>query len=86
VTAALGGVVRAAGWLAGYGQVVILRHEQGVMTLYAHLSRILVDPGRPVARGAVVGLVGQTGDATGPHLHFEVRLRGAAVDPAPALG
>jgi murein DD-endopeptidase MepM/ murein hydrolase activator NlpD len=86
VIAALGGVVRAAGWLAGYGQVVILRHEQGVMTLYAHLSRILVDPGRPVARGAVVGLVGQTGDATGPHLHFEVRLHGAAVDPAPALG
>ena len=86
VTAARDGVVRAAGWLPGYGRVVVLRHEQGVTTLYSHLSRILVDPGRRVARSATVGLVGQTGDATGPHLHFEVRVRGAAVDPAPALG
>jgi murein DD-endopeptidase MepM/ murein hydrolase activator NlpD len=86
VIAARDGVVEAAGWLAGYGKVVVLRHEQEVTTLYAHLSRILVDPGSPVARGTVVGLVGQTGDASGPHLHFEVRVRGAAVDPAPALG
>jgi murein DD-endopeptidase MepM/ murein hydrolase activator NlpD len=86
VTAARDGVVRTAGWLPGYGKVVQLRHEQGVTTLYTHLSRILVDRGRRVARGTVVGLVGQTGDATGPHLHFEVRVRGAAVEPAPALG
>jgi murein DD-endopeptidase MepM/ murein hydrolase activator NlpD len=86
VNAARDGVVEAAGWLAGYGKVVVLRHEQGVTTLYAHLSRIDVDPGTPVARGTVVGLVGQTGNASGPHLHFEVRVRGAAVDPAPALG
>jgi murein DD-endopeptidase MepM/ murein hydrolase activator NlpD len=85
VTAARAGVVRTAGWLPGYGKVVELRHDQGVTTIYAHLSRIMVDPGRAVARGTVVGLVGQTGDATGPHLHFEVRVRGAAVDPAPAL-
>jgi len=85
VTAARAGVVRMAGWLPGYGKVVELRHEQGVTTLYAHLSRIMVEPGRTVARGAVVGLVGRTGDATGPHLHFEVRVGGAAVDPAPAL-
>ena len=85
VTAARAGVVRMAGWLPGYGKVVVLRHEQEVTTLYAHLSRIMVDPGRAVARGAVVGLVGRTGDATGPHLHFEVRVGGAAVDPAPAL-
>jgi murein DD-endopeptidase MepM/ murein hydrolase activator NlpD len=85
VTAARDGVVSAAGRLPGYGKVVVLRHEDGVTTLYAHLSRILVDPGNPVARGTVVGLVGRTGDATGPHLHFEVRVRGAAVDPAPVL-
>ncbi|MGE5272930.1 MAG: peptidoglycan DD-metalloendopeptidase family protein [Verrucomicrobiota bacterium] len=85
VTAAHDGVVRATGWLPGYGRVVVLGHDHGVTTLYAHLSRIMVDPGRSVARGAVLGLVGQTGDATGPHLHFEVRVRGAAVDPAPAL-
>ena len=85
VLAARDGVVDAAGWLAGYGRVVVLRHEQEVTTLYAHLSRILVDPGMPVARGAVIGLVGQTGNASGPHLHFEARVRGAAVDPAPTL-
>jgi murein DD-endopeptidase MepM/ murein hydrolase activator NlpD len=85
VAAARDGVVEAAGFLPGYGKVVILRHQEGVTTLYAHLSRMLVHPGRPVARGAVVGLVGRTGHASGPHLHFEVRVRGAAVDPSAAL-
>jgi murein DD-endopeptidase MepM/ murein hydrolase activator NlpD len=85
VVAARDGVVAAVGTLAGYGNVVELTHEQGVTTLYAHLSRILVEPGTRVPRGTVVGLVGRTGDATGPHLHFELRLRGAAIDPAGAL-
>ena len=85
VVAARDGVVSAVGPLAGYGNVVELSHGQGVSTLYAHLSQILVEPGRRIARGTVVGLVGRTGDATGPHLHFEVRLRGAAIDPAGAL-
>jgi murein DD-endopeptidase MepM/ murein hydrolase activator NlpD len=85
VVAARDGVVTAVGALAGYGNVVELGHEQGVTTLYAHLSRILVEPGSRVARGTVVGLVGRTGDATGPHLHFELRIRGAAIDPAGAL-
>jgi murein DD-endopeptidase MepM/ murein hydrolase activator NlpD len=86
VVAARDGVVVAVGPLPGYGNVVELSHEQGVTTLYAHLSRTLVEPGRRVIHGAVVGLVGRTGDATGPHLHFELRLRGAAIDPAGALG
>jgi len=86
VVAARDGVVSAVGPLAGYGNVVELSHGQGVSTLYAHLSQILVEPGRRVTRGTTVGLVGRTGDATGPHLHFEVRLRGAAIDPAGALG
>jgi murein DD-endopeptidase MepM/ murein hydrolase activator NlpD len=85
VVAARDGVVAAVGPLPGYGDVVEVEHEQGVTTLYAHLSKTLVEPGRRVARGAVLGLVGRTGDATGPHLHFEVQLRGAAVDPAGAL-
>jgi murein DD-endopeptidase MepM/ murein hydrolase activator NlpD len=85
VVAARDGFVLAVGVLSGYGTVVEVQHEQGVTTLYAHLSRSLVKPGRRVARGAVVGLVGMTGDATGPHLHFEVRVRGAAIDPASAL-
>ena len=85
VVAARDGIVTAVGPFPGYGTVVELEHEQGVSTLYAHLSRALVEPGRRVTRGTPVGLVGATGDATGPHLHFEVRVRGAPVDPAPAL-
>jgi murein DD-endopeptidase MepM/ murein hydrolase activator NlpD len=87
VTAAGDGVVVDAGRRAGgYGQIVEIEHEQGVTTVYAHLSAVLVEPGQRIARGSTVGLVGATGDATGPHLHFEVRVRGAAVDPASALG
>jgi murein DD-endopeptidase MepM/ murein hydrolase activator NlpD len=63
----------------------VLAHGSGVRTFYAHLSRIDVRLGQRVASGSTVGLVGATGRATGPHLHFEVRLRGAAVDPATAL-
>jgi murein DD-endopeptidase MepM/ murein hydrolase activator NlpD len=77
--------VIGAGRVGGYGNLVVVRHTSGVTTLYAHLSKILVTSGRRVTGGAVVGLVGQTGDATGPHLHFEVRLRDAAVDPATAI-
>jgi murein DD-endopeptidase MepM/ murein hydrolase activator NlpD len=85
VVAARDGVVAAGGVLPGYGNVVEIRHEQGVTTLYAHLSEILVGPGRRIARGTTIGLVGASGVATGPHLHFEVRLRGAPVDPTAAL-
>jgi peptidoglycan hydrolase-like protein with peptidoglycan-binding domain len=86
VAAASGGTVVAAGWRAGgFGQTVELEHEQGVTTLYLHLAKVLVKPGQQVARGATLGLVGATGDATGPHLHFEIRVRGAAVDPMTAL-
>jgi peptidoglycan hydrolase-like protein with peptidoglycan-binding domain len=69
----------------GFGKLVTLAHHQGVVTMYAHLSRIDVRVGQRVREGARVGLVGHTGHATGPHLHFEVRLRGASVDPLPAL-
>jgi murein DD-endopeptidase MepM/ murein hydrolase activator NlpD len=86
VVAAREGVVGAVGALAGYGNVVEVQHEPGVTTLYAHLSRILVEPGRRVAQGTLLGLVGRSGDATGPHLHFELRIRGAAIDPAGAFG
>jgi hypothetical protein len=85
VVAAADGTVIGAGRAGAYGNLVVVRHTSGVTTLYAHLSKILVTSGRRVTGGAVVGLVGQTGDATGPHLHFEVRLRDAAVDPATAI-
>jgi murein DD-endopeptidase MepM/ murein hydrolase activator NlpD len=85
VLAARTGVVTVARPLPGYGHTVAIRHKLGVSTLYAHLSAILVEPGQTVAVGQAVGRVGSTGRATGPHLHFEVRVRGAAVDPLPAF-
>jgi murein DD-endopeptidase MepM/ murein hydrolase activator NlpD len=87
VAAAAAGQVTYAGWLdGGWGFVVTVAHWSGVRTMYAHLSRVDVKLGASIAPGARVGLVGATGDADGPHLHFEVRLRGAAVDPQTALG
>lgn len=85
VHAARGGVVVYAGRNDGFGKLVEVRHEQGVSTLYAHLSRIGVSLGEHVERGEVVGRVGSTGNSSGPHLHFEVRIRGAAVDPLTVL-
>jgi Peptidase family M23/Putative peptidoglycan binding domain len=69
----------------GYGKLVEVAHGGGVVTLYAHLSAFSVRVGEPVATGARLGRVGSTGESSGPHLHFEVRVRGAAVDPLPAL-
>jgi peptidoglycan hydrolase-like protein with peptidoglycan-binding domain len=86
VRAAGAGCVRFAGFDDGYGLLVVLGHAAGVTTWYAHLSRIAVRPGACLAAGALVGAVGATGHATGPHLHFEVRVRGAATDPLLALG
>lgn len=86
VRAARAGRVTFAGWDAGgYGYLVVVRHSYGVRTFYAHLSRISVGVGRHVRRGVRVGHVGSSGHATGPHLHFEVRLHGAAVNPFTAL-
>jgi murein DD-endopeptidase MepM/ murein hydrolase activator NlpD len=85
VVAARTGVVTVARWLSGYGNTVAIRHKLGTSTLYAHLSAILVRPGQRVALGQPLGRVGATGSATGPHLHFELRVRGAAIDPLPAF-
>jgi len=86
VGAAASGHVTWAGRLTGgWGNLVVVAHADGVRTMYAHLSSIAVRLGQHVVTGDRLGTVGATGDATGPHLHFEVRLRGAAVDPRPAL-
>jgi murein DD-endopeptidase MepM/ murein hydrolase activator NlpD len=86
VRAARAGIVVSAGWDAGgFGNLVVVDHGRDVETWYAHLSRDRVRPGEHVDRGERIGDVGATGFATGPHLHFEVRLRGANVDPLPAL-
>jgi murein DD-endopeptidase MepM/ murein hydrolase activator NlpD len=86
VAAAGPGRVTAAGWQGDYGLRVVVAHSSRTRTLYAHLSRVSVGVGQLVATGQELGLVGSTGRSTGPHLHFEVRLRGAAVDPGTALG
>lgn len=83
--AAPGRVTYAGRHAGGWGELVVIAHAQGVRTMYAHLSRITAHSGERVATGTRVGYVGATGDATGPHLHVEVRLRGAAVDPVRAL-
>ena len=87
VAAARYGHVAYAAWMpGGWGYLVSIRHGRGVRTIYAHLSRIDVRVGSRVGAGHQIGLVGATGHVTGPHLHFEVRVRGASVDPLPALG
>jgi len=81
VHAAAAGTVIHAGWLGGYGNLVVVDHGNGLSTAYAHASAILVGVGQHVSQGQTVSLVGSTGHATGPHLHFEVRVNGSAVDP-----
>jgi murein DD-endopeptidase MepM/ murein hydrolase activator NlpD len=85
VVAAAAGTVVRAGDAGGYGQLIVLRHADGSETRYAHLSAIGVEVGAQVARGQAIGAVGSTGRSTGPHLHFELRRDGHAVDPRPAL-
>ena len=81
VEAAADGRVIFAGWDGGYGRLVIVDHGGGVRTYYAHLSRFSTQVGRAIQRGEVLGLVGRTGRVTAPHLHYEVRIGGAAVNP-----
>jgi hypothetical protein len=83
--AAPGRVVFADFHGGGYGNLVEVAHGSGVVSMYAHLSAITVRVGTTVGTGTRVGRVGASGEARGPHLHFEVRVRGAAVDPLPAL-
>jgi murein DD-endopeptidase MepM/ murein hydrolase activator NlpD len=75
------GVVSFADRVSGYGRMVVIDHGSGVSTRYAHLSRIDVLPGQEVRRGSQVGQVGTSGRATGPHLHYEVRVGGSPVNP-----
>jgi murein DD-endopeptidase MepM/ murein hydrolase activator NlpD len=85
VVAAAAGQVVAAGPAGSYGNLIAIRHPDGTETRYAHLSAIDVKVGDPIAAGAPIGAVGSTGRSTGPHLHFEVRQGGRAVDPRPYL-
>jgi murein DD-endopeptidase MepM/ murein hydrolase activator NlpD len=81
IRAAADGVVVSAGPLGGYGNATVIDHGNGLATMYAHQSQIIVSAGQHVSRGQVIGYVGSTGFSTGPHLHFEVRVQGTPVDP-----
>ncbi len=86
VAAMSDGRVRFSGTMEDFGHVVWLDHDHEVVTVYAHLSELLVDTGDGLEKGDIVGLSGSTGNATGPHLHFEVWRRGVQLDPVAMLG
>jgi murein DD-endopeptidase MepM/ murein hydrolase activator NlpD len=85
VTASAGGRIIYAGWEGGYGNTIIIDHGGATSTLYAHLSQIFISQGQDVQRGQAIGAVGCTGNCTGPHLHFEIRLNGVPTDPTARL-
>ncbi|MBF0498637.1 MAG: LysM peptidoglycan-binding domain-containing protein [Candidatus Riflebacteria bacterium] len=86
INAAMPGVVVYAGWMSGYGKLVVIRHPNGLSTRYGHCSSIRVSKGQSVRGGQIIACVGSTGSATGNHLHFEVRREGRPMNPAVALG
>jgi len=81
VRATANGTVTIAGWQGGYGKMVDIDHGNGFSTRYGHLSSMDVEVGKTVKTGQVIGEVGSTGRSTGPHLHYETRIDGEAIDP-----
>lgn len=85
VYATADGVISRADWFSSYGLYVAIEHGGDIQTRYAHMSRLNVAAGQRVKKGEIVGFVGSTGRSTGPHLHYEVRVRGEAVNPLPYM-
>ena len=85
IVASAPGKIIYAGWEGGYGNTIIIDHGGATSTLYGHCSQLFVSEGQDVARGQAIGAVGSTGVSTGPHLHFEIRINGVAVDPSSRL-
>lgn len=85
VYATADGVVSKAEWFSSYGLYISLEHGAAIQSRYGHLSRLSVASGQQVRKGDLIGYVGSTGRSTGPHLHYEVRIAGAAVNPVPYM-
>ena len=81
IFATAAGTVTQAGWVGGYGYLVEVKHADGIVTRYGHNSAVLVYEGQHVDQGSMIALMGSTGNSTGPHCHYEVRIHGEAVDP-----
>lgn len=79
------GRVKFTGWKGGYGKTIIIQHDNGTESLYAHLSNIKVTNGQYIQQGAMIGLMGATGNVTGPHLHFEIRKNNKSINPLNVL-
>ena len=86
VKATADGTIESAGWAGDYGNMILLKHGYGMSTRYGHMSRLAVSPGQTVKRGQVIGYVGATGRTTGSHLHYEILLNGARINPLNLLG
>ncbi|MBQ4153266.1 MAG: M23 family metallopeptidase, partial [Oscillospiraceae bacterium] len=80
------GTVELSRWYSGYGYCVIINHGNGIKTLYGHASQLVAKQGQQVKKGDVIMLVGMTGQATGNHLHFEIRTNGTRINPLPYIG
>jgi murein DD-endopeptidase MepM/ murein hydrolase activator NlpD len=85
IRAAADGMIGRADWFSGYGLYVAIEHGGNIETRYGHMSRLNVAAGQAVRKGDIIGYVGSTGRSTGPHLHYEVRIAGEAVNPIPYL-
>lgn len=81
IKAAADGTVTYADWMGGYGNLVIISHENGIQTYYGHCSKLYVSKGEKVTAGDVIAAVGSTGNSTGNHLHFEIRKNGVQINP-----
>ncbi|GFI61132.1 murein hydrolase activator EnvC [Clostridiales bacterium] len=86
VCAAEAGTVIYSGWMSGYGNTIMINHGNGLVTLYGHNSSLTVSKGDTVTRGQQVAKIGSTGNSTGNHCHFEVRVNGSHTNPEPYLG
>ncbi|MBQ7089973.1 MAG: peptidoglycan DD-metalloendopeptidase family protein [Clostridia bacterium] len=86
IYATAGGTVISAGWRGGYGNMIMIQHSNGVVSCYAHMSAFTVRAGQKVSQGQQIGKIGSTGNSTGPHLHFEIRVNGRQVNPMNYIG